>query len=498
MGHQKEIEESSEEEAEEELKHNILQCLEDEVDNLEQEMRALDTQEQMIIEEEMEDLMSDEKNDANEDSHKVQLQEIHEEIVERKKHAADKKRKVLERFQHVLDANDREGDKFAGKIIGKLDGQTDLFNSKSDNQGRKGFEDSVFVGVSDAMSKAKDMFEAQEEKQLHLLSRDDIKRKANPTALKFEMMTNDEEQSVISPQPKKTDWSWKNESSAELESELGGFNELENNQNNSPKNKPPRNFQDTKFSELQRDIDAVKQRLQERDLERENEKKIKEMEELIDDVKESLKQHEEQYFFDDETDEEYVDPKKMEKPRKAPKKKKKSEIIQLRKKIIEQSMDNDQTNEDMEQRSAKRSVSSNIITKLSEILPAEEREEEVQLRKAPKMILKASTNEENEDAPAKTLEELKAEKENKKWAWKEKNMADLQDFINENNSIAPKGIVNQQKSLKDLEDELQVVEAIHGKNDAEIVIQIREEKEREFKEFMADVSSYLKEDTKTV
>merc|ERR1712210_239202 len=122
------------------------------------------------------------------------------------------------------------------------------------------------------------MFEAQEEKQLHLLSRDDIKRKANPTALKFEMMTNDEEQSVISPQPKKTDWSWKNKSSAELESELSGFNEL------------------------QRDIDAVKQRLQERDLERENEKKIKEMEELIDDVKESLKQHEEQYFFDDETD----------------------------------------------------------------------------------------------------------------------------------------------------------------------------------------------------
>merc|ERR1712032_781247 len=142
---QKEMEESSEEEAEEELKHNILQCLEDEVDNLEQEMRALDTQEQMIIEEEMEDLMSDEKDDdANEDNHKVQLQEIHEEIVERKKHAADKKRKVLERFQHVLDANDREGDKFAGKIIGKLDGQSDLFNSKSDNQGRKGFEDSVF------------------------------------------------------------------------------------------------------------------------------------------------------------------------------------------------------------------------------------------------------------------------------------------------------------------------------------------------------------------
>ena len=529
--HKKEIEESSEEEAEEELKHNILQCLEDEVDNLEQEMRALDTQEQMIIEEEMEDLMSDEKEDANEADHKVQLQEIHEEIVERKKNAADKKRKVLERFQHVLDANDREGDKFAGKIIGKLESQSDLFNSKPDNQGRKGFEDSVFVGVSDVMSKAKDMFEAQEEKQLHLLSRDDIKRKANPTALKFEMMTNDEEQSVISPQPKKTDWSWKNKSSAELENELSGFHELENNQNNSPKNKPPRNFQDTKFSELQRDIDAVKQRLQERDLERENEKKIKEMEELIDDVKESLKQHEEQYFFEDETDEEYV-----EKPKKASKKKKKSEVnqsqkqnkledlknqllnkeataekshgkdmtevdvsvSQLRRKILEQSMDNDPSNEDVEQRSAKRSVSSNIITKLSEILPAEEKEDEVHLRKAPKMILKASTNEESEDAPAKTLEELKAEKEKKKWAWKEKNMADLQNFINENNSIAPQGIVNQQKSLKDLEDELQVVESIHGKKDAEIVIQIREEKEREFKEFMADVSSYLKEDTKTV
>merc|ERR1711874_820864 len=73
--HQKEIEESSEEEAEEELKHNILQCLEDEVDNLEQEMRALDTQEQMIIEEEMEDLMSDENKDVNDNDvveHKVQ------------------------------------------------------------------------------------------------------------------------------------------------------------------------------------------------------------------------------------------------------------------------------------------------------------------------------------------------------------------------------------------------------------------------------------------
>ena len=199
--HQKELEESSEEEAEEQLKHNILQCLEDEVDNLEQEMRALDTQEQMIIEEEMEEDLEDEKDDEGATDHKVQLQEIHEEIVERKKHAADKKRKVLERFQHVLDANDREGGKFGGKITGKLEGQSDLFNSKSENQGKKGFEDSVFVGVSDVMSKAKDMFEAQEEKQLHLLSREDIKRKANPTALKFEMMTNEEELPVISPQP---------------------------------------------------------------------------------------------------------------------------------------------------------------------------------------------------------------------------------------------------------------------------------------------------------
>ena len=535
---EKNVEETDEEQVEEELKHNILQCLEDEVENLEQEMLALDTQEQMIIDEEMEDLMDQcEENENEVEEHKTQLHEIHEEIVERKKHAADKKRKVLERFQHVLDANDDEDDRSSGKKVGKLQDRMNIFNSKTDNQNKKSFEDNVFVGISDVMSRVKDRFEQQEEKQNYLLSKDDIKRPmTNPAALKYEMLANEEEPSgPLSPAPRKTEWSWKNKTAAELDTELNSYNETESKES-PPEKKPSRNYQETKFSELLSETQRIRERLNEKDLERENERKIQEMEELIDGVKESLKQHEEQFFQGQEEEEDYKEPEQVQQKKKFSKKKptvdkiildtpKANTIISLknqlltkeevseksipkdiadvdvsvsmlRNKIIAQSLESEQACDELEQRSAKRSVSSNIVSKLSDILPNDDREDELQLRKAPKMVLKTSPIEDNE-APAKTLEDLKAEKESKKWAWKEKDMADLHNFINANNDIAPKDIVSQQKNLKDLQDEENVVESLHGFKDAAILEQIREEKEREFNEFMSGVKSYMKKDTKT-
>ena len=79
--------EKSEDEVEENLKHNILQCLEDEVQNLEQEMLALENEEQLIIDEEEEELKESAKFETNIDDddqelaeHINQLQEIHVEI----------------------------------------------------------------------------------------------------------------------------------------------------------------------------------------------------------------------------------------------------------------------------------------------------------------------------------------------------------------------------------------------------------------------------------
>jgi hypothetical protein len=77
----------------------------------------------------------------------------------------------------------------------------------------------VFVGVSDVMSKFKNKLEAQEDETPALFSKSEIKRKPNPTALKFEMMNTGEVDDIMSP---KTDWSWKNKTSEELQEEVGG------------------------------------------------------------------------------------------------------------------------------------------------------------------------------------------------------------------------------------------------------------------------------------
>merc|ERR1719431_1514922 len=113
------------------------------------------------------------------------------------------------------------------------------------------------------------------------------------------------------------------------------------------------------------------------------------MEELIDGVQESLKQHEEQYF--DYEDEEIIEPKSVQPVRKVHKKKTKVEPVQLpkankldelknqllnkeeitkkdqpdlevsvskiKKQIIDQTYENDQCYDDLEQRTAKRTVS---------------------------------------------------------------------------------------------------------------------------------------------
>ena len=75
---------------------------------------------------------------------------------------------------------------------------------------------------------------------------------------------------------------------------------------------------------------------------------------------------------------------------------------------------------------------------------------------------------------------------------------DVQDYISAYDDKAPNKIMDQQKILQDLEDEQEVVESLTNNKDTDILVQIREEKEREFNKFMEGVKTYLTEDPKTV
>ena len=129
---------------EENLKHNIPQCLEDNVQNLEQEMLALENEEQLIIEEEEEELKEAAKFETNIDDddqelaeHINQLQEIHVEIEERKK-VANKKKKVLERFHHVFDKD--ESEQKSGVKVGTIHDRLANFLDSKDTKNTKVFE----------------------------------------------------------------------------------------------------------------------------------------------------------------------------------------------------------------------------------------------------------------------------------------------------------------------------------------------------------------------
>merc|ERR1711915_615870 len=527
-----------EEEAEECLKHNILQCLEDEVQNLEQEMLALENEEQLIMKEEAEDMeeAANLENDDNEEEtelveHMNQLQEIHVEIEERKK-IANKKKKVLERFQHVFDKD--ETDCKSGNKVGSIQDRLASFLDNKESKTAKSFEDNVFVGVSDVMSKFKTKLETQESDTPVLYSKNEIRRKPNATAMKFEMLNNEDDTEILSPKSNiQTDWSWKKKTAEELQIESSI-----SDQKSAPKEKRnSQSFQDTKFNELLADINAVKQRMNERDLRRqakENEQRIRDMEDAIKEVQDTLNINE--MHLDSEPDstksESYSS--KIDACKKVKTKEQKCEVVtkkdissnkigELRSQLMtminenEKFERNDQSETldvsvsqikekimhkdphsdfDHSKESKQIKPSSSTVSKIAQLLVQDEKEEEIQLRKAPKLILK--NDEYDADVtPTKTLEELKAENKAQKWKWKEKDVRELQDFISAYDDIAPDQIIDQQQKLRDLEDEQEVVESLTNNKDTDILIQIREEKEKEFNRFMDGVKSYLEEDPKT-
>ena len=172
------------------------------------------------------------------------------------------------------------------------------------------------------------------------------------------------------------------------------------------------------------------------------------------------------------------------------------EISQLREKISQPTQDDVSAGKPSLKPS--KSQSSGLVLQLAEKLAAGEEKdyEDVPLTKAPKRLLKVDNIFDSEEQPAKTLEELKEANQNKRWAWKEKDITEFQDFINAYEDVAPDKLKDQHQKLKELDEEQKVVESLAKDKDTAILVQIREEKEKEFENFMSEIHSYLAEGTK--
>ena len=507
--------------AEENFKNDIMKCLEDEVLNLEQEMLALETEEMLILEEENEEEESKMENNEG-DSHINQLHEIQHEIEERKKTAASRK-KVLERFQHVLDA-DKEEQNNKGRNIGSIKDKLTNFLDNGERKDVKSFDDSVFVGVSDVMSKFKSKIESQQEEQHSLFSKDEIKRKPNAIALQFEQLKPEDEDVLMSPklQQSQKDWNWKKKTAQELHDEVEGPKEkthVERRKKNS--------YQDAKFNELLSDINAVKQRLNERDAarqEQENERKLKEMEEAIREVQEALAKDESDDEVHQETEnkkgkttvqrrKEVTKVERIQEPSNQKIGELKSQLLSMinddnqEKPVRRDSIDVNisqlrnkltSTEEKVQKvplQPSKSKSSSTLVSQIAKNLTKADEDdyEDSPLNKAPKRIQLVDNIFDTEETPTMTLEQLKEANQNKVWAWKEKDMTDIQDYITAYDDLAPNTLKAQQQKLKDLDEEERVLESLTKDKDTEILVQIREEKEQEFEKFMSEIHSYLAE-----
>ena len=509
------IEDSYEEEdlEKDEMKKDIWLRLEEELDNLEEEQKELETTEMLLIEEE-EKVRKEEESHEEEDE--IEIKEIKEEIKERKKQSEQRK-KVLQKFQHIFDKDDLQED---CAQVGTIHEKIENFLKVPDQEGKRRFEDNALVGVSDIMSRVKCKFETPVAE--YALYKPEVKRRLNPAALVFETMSETPDVPLETPKPEK-EWSWKNKSAVELE--LENMPKRISPEAKKEKRERKKGIQDLKFDELLNDINSVKERMKERDINRENETKMEEMNKFMDEIKDSLRKIE-----DEEADQEVIvqQPKKLKKKtsKGKPSEKviEKKELIQNIKNELLQGLDKSQqipirldkdeynisldsikrkiVYKDVDEEHAKPSkptkrMNSGIVSKLTEMLAPEESNQIGELSKAPKVLLRNTSLENDDLTPKKTLEELKIEQQNKKWAWKEKDMKDLQEYINSYDDIVPTTLKDQQKNLKDLEDELDIVESLIDNKETDIIVQIRSEKEKEFNNFMDGVKSYLNEDTKT-
>ena len=530
---QEEMNESNETDMDEDLKDDIRKRLEEEIENLEEEQRELESTEQMLIEEEK---LQNDENEADEEQRET-FREIKENLNEKKKQA-DEHKKVLRRFQNIFDKDDDNLEKKSNKKIGSIHDKIENFLSVSENDKfEKKFEDSVLTGVSDIMSKVKDKFEPQAVENTPMIRRGEVRRKLGQSALFFEQISQEAHEETSTDRQER-EWAWKSKSPEELLQNSKAGNATTDNEND---NKSKKDIRDLKFEEMLEDINAVKERMRHRNLQDENKAKMEEMNMFMDEIQNSLDELERDNPPSDTSDEDMIAYKRELEARRKKKKKRKSQSIvdNIRKELVNEYVSEkpsivdsikkelltDNTKEKRRDSTTledtgvcishlkkkiidsyeapikqdKQIPQSNtgIVSKISEMLVNDEKGENVELTKGPKILLRTTSIEDDENAPAKTLEELKQEQVKKKWAWKEKDMKDIQNYLKSYDDVIPENLIQNQKNLEELDDEMNVVKAYMPGKDSDLIAQIREEKEREFESFMNNMKSYLDKETKT-
>ena len=151
-----------------------------------------------------------------------------------KNEPAFKKRKVLDRIQHVFEKNMAEDGGQSKKTakVGSVRGKADEMFNKDDvaataGSGRKNFQDSSLSGISSVLNKVKDRFEVKDEGPVSISHGVSIKKKNIPAAETFAMMELKQQKESLNAAKTSSanneDWSWKKKDPKQLVSQYPIF-----------------------------------------------------------------------------------------------------------------------------------------------------------------------------------------------------------------------------------------------------------------------------------
>jgi len=226
-----------------------------------------------------------------------------------KNEPAFKKRKVLDRIQHVFEKNmEEDQSKKVGKI-GSITGKAEELFSKDENlMKRKNFQDPSLSGISSVLNKVKDRFEIKDAEPMTLSHGVSIKKKNIPGAETFaliELKQQKENLATAALQRQNScnaeEWSWKKKDPKQLaiETTIAMYGASKEPQKKSDREKKKLEQQQQLISEVK----TLSSRLVKRDALKEHEEKMKEyasfMEEIQDYLKEPVISNEEKSFKDD-------------------------------------------------------------------------------------------------------------------------------------------------------------------------------------------------------
>ena len=240
-----------------------------------------------------------------EEKEKAEMRRKRNALLQKKregKEPALRSKKVLGRIQHMFEKQGEEEEVTSGRQqhIGSIkDMADDLFSNKDSNSlapKKKGFQDSSLAGVSTVLSKVKNRFEVKEEEQPpQLLSRGVERRKDTliPAAMVFEIQEQmNDAKERLQPAHKSletTDWAWKKKDPQQLamESALTGLvvKEEERKRSGGEASKRMKRKQDEENQKmLLDDLHKVNERLKKKDALKEHEQKMKEYELFMQDI----------------------------------------------------------------------------------------------------------------------------------------------------------------------------------------------------------------------